>query len=161
MNALYFKKIVLLTVTPIYLWSGLALADENLWLYAQGADTRPKDTWELKLGDLSRIDKGSGNYIYNEARPEIEYGITDRLTLGAKLIIMDHHYSVDDPELNPMFETQGGDGGEFLSSSIEVGGRRCGRRATALEIEAAAIGEDVQLDVGQADGLAQRRRRHR
>ncbi len=90
-----------------------ANADENLWLYAQGADTRPKDTWELKLSDISRLDKGSGSYTYNEIRPEVEYGITDRLTLGAEIIIMDHHYSVDDPELNPMFETQGGAGGDF------------------------------------------------
>ena len=141
MNALYFRKIVLLTVTPIYLWSGLALADENLWLYAQGADTRPKDTWELKLGDLSRIDKGSGNYIYNEARPEIEYGITDRLTLGAKLIIMDHHYSVDDPELNPMFETHGGDGGEFIKT--QFGGYELALKYNILSAYKDAMGVSV------------------
>ena len=141
MNALHFKKIVLLTVSPIYLWSGLALADENLWLYAQGADTRPKNTWEFKLGDLSRIDKGSGNYLYNEVRPEIEYGVTDRLTLGAELIIMDHHYSVDDPELNPMFETQGGDGGEF--NKTQFGGYELSLKYNILSAYKDPIGVSV------------------
>jgi hypothetical protein len=107
------KKVALLTLIPSCLFSGAAVAEENLWLYAQGTDTRPKNTWELKLSDMTRLDKGSGNYMYNEIRPEIEYGITDKLTVGAEFIVMDHHYSVKDPELNPMFETQGGAGGEF------------------------------------------------
>ena len=90
-----------------------AQADENLWLYAQGTDTRPKDSWELKLSDITRLDKGSGDYMFSDIRPEVEYGITDRLTVGAEILIFDHHYSVDDPDLNPMFETQGGAGGQY------------------------------------------------
>lgn len=106
-------KSLLSALIPGCLLVGAARADENLWLYAQGADTRPKNTWELKLSDITRLDKASGQYTFNEIRPELEYGITDRLTLGAEILIFDHHYSVDDPDLNPMFETQGGAGGEY------------------------------------------------
>ncbi len=108
-----FTKIILPALIPGCLLSSAARADENLWLYAQGADTRPQNTWELKLSDISRLDKRSGDYTFNEIRPEIEYGITDRLTLGAEILIFDHHYSVEDEELQPFFDTQGGEGGEF------------------------------------------------
>ncbi len=101
------------TLLPLCLVAGTAHAEENLWLYVQGTDTRPKDSWELKLSDISRFDKGSGQYTFNDIRPEVEYGITDRLTVGAEIMIFDHHYSVDNPDLNPMFDTQGGVGGEY------------------------------------------------
>jgi opacity protein-like surface antigen len=107
------KKAALLASFPCYLLTGNALADENLWLYAQGTDTRPKNTWELKFSDMTRLDKGSGQYTYSEIRPEVEYGITDRLTVGGEFIVIDHHYSVEDPDLNPMFDTQGGKNDSF------------------------------------------------
>ena len=97
-----------------------AHAEENLWLYAQGTDTRPKGSWELKLSDISRIGKGSGNYVFNDIRPEVEYGITDKWTVGAEILIFDHHYSVDDENLNPMFETQGGAGREYAGFEIST-----------------------------------------
>ena len=109
----FFSKILLTALIPGCLLSSAARADENLWLYAQGADTRPQNTWELKLSDITRLDKRSGDYTFNEIRPEIEYGITDRLTIGAEILIFDHHYSVEDEELQPFFDTQGGEGGEF------------------------------------------------
>lgn len=95
-----------------------ARADENLWLYTKGTDTRPNDTWEFKLKDITRLGKDSGDYIFNDIRPELEYGITDRLTLGASLLIFDHHYS--DVEWAPMVDTQGGPGGSF--DKTQVGG---------------------------------------
>jgi hypothetical protein len=33
--------------------------------------------------------------------------------VGAEILIFDHKYSVDAPDLNPMFDTQGGAGGEY------------------------------------------------
>jgi opacity protein-like surface antigen len=95
------------------LFTGTIRAEENLWLYTQGTDTRPEGSWELKLGSVSRLDKGSGQYAFHDIRPEIEYGITDRWTIGAELMIFDHHYSVDDPNLVPMYDTQGGGAGEY------------------------------------------------
>lgn len=85
-------------------------ADENFWVYARSADTMPKGEWELKLSDVIRVDKDSGSYTFHDLRPEVEYGLTDRLTLSAEVLIFDHDYSVDDENLNPMFETQGGAG---------------------------------------------------
>ncbi len=92
---------------------GTVQAEENLWLYTQGTDTRPKGSWEFKLSDISRLDKRSGDYAFNDIRPEVEYGITDRWTIGAEILIFDHHYSVDDENLQPIFDGQGGAGGEY------------------------------------------------
>lgn len=89
--------------------SPLAMAEENLWVYAKGTDTRPQGSFEAKLSDTIRLDKNSGDYTFHDIRPEIEYGITDSLTIGVEAIIFDHNYKVDDPELNPMYETQDGD----------------------------------------------------
>lgn len=83
-----------------------AHAEENLWLYAKGADTRPQGSWEAKLGVISRLGKDSGDYTFYDIRPEIEYGVTDRLTIGAEIMIFSHDYSVQD-EIGPMYETQG------------------------------------------------------
>lgn len=90
-----------------------ALAEENLWMYTKGTDTRPKGSFELKLTDIWRYGKDSGQYSFHDIRPEVEYGITDKLTVGAELMIFDHDYSVDDVDLNPMYETQQTKGGRF------------------------------------------------
>ncbi len=99
---------------------GQAQAEENLWLYAKGTDTRPKGSYELKLSSITREGKNSGDYTFHDIRPEIEYGLTNSLTIGAELIIFDHDYSVDNPDLNPMFETQGGAGKTF--DKTQMGG---------------------------------------
>jgi opacity protein-like surface antigen len=88
-------------------------ADEYLWVYARGADTLPDGAFEIKASDIWRHDKDSGDYSFHDLRSEIEYGATDRLTLSAEVLVFHHDYSVDDPELNPMFETQGGAGERF------------------------------------------------
>lgn len=88
-------------------------AEENLWLYTKATDTRPKGSTELKITDIVRIGKSSGDYVFHDIRPEIEYGLTDKLTVGAELMFFSHDYSVDDPDLQPMFDTQGGSGKSF------------------------------------------------
>ncbi len=88
-------------------------AEENLWVYTKGTDTRPKGSVEIKLSDIIRIGKDSGDYRFHDIRPSIEYGVTDKLTIGAEVLFFDHSYSVDDPELNPMYETQESVGGKF------------------------------------------------
>ena len=75
-----------------------ASAEENLWIYAKGTDTRPQGSVELKLGVVSRFGKVDADYLFNDIRPEIEYGITNRLTVGAELLIFHHDYSVTNPK---------------------------------------------------------------
>lgn len=99
--------------TAILLTTAAANAEENLWIYAKGTDTRPAGSFELKLSDTIRIGKKSGDYTFHDIRPEIEYGLTNRLTIGAEIMIFDHDYEVDSPDLEPMFETQGGAGSRF------------------------------------------------
>ena len=102
----------LLVTTVLTLASTAAVrADEYLWLYTRGADTLPQGVWEAKFAMLSRLGKASGNYVFNEFRPELEYGLTDRLTLGAEISIFDHHYSK--VRWAPMIDTQGGPDGSF------------------------------------------------
>ncbi len=91
-------------------------AGEGLWIYTQGVDTRPAGTWEVKMANISRLDKDSGSYTFHDFRPEIEYGITDKLTVTFETMFFHHDYAVDSEDLNPMFETQGGEGGSFKST---------------------------------------------
>lgn len=98
------------------LFPQLSLGGENLWVYAKGTDTRPQGSYEFKLSDVIRLDKGDGDYTFQDIRPEIEYGVTDKLTIGASALIFKHDYKIDDEELQPMFDTQGGEGQRFTDT---------------------------------------------
>jgi hypothetical protein len=104
---------VMIAVFPVS-----ALADENLWIYARGADTRPGGTVELRFQDIIKRGKEGGDYVAHEFRPSIEYGISDRLTVGFELLLFYHNYSVTNPDLQPYFDTQGGAGGRFRNFSF-------------------------------------------
>jgi opacity protein-like surface antigen len=70
------------------------------------------------LSDTIREGKNSGRYRFHDIRPEIEYGITDSLTVSVEGLIFDHDYRLNDC-IGPMYETQGGsceevDGEEVL-----------------------------------------------
>jgi opacity protein-like surface antigen len=76
-----------------------AVAGENLWVYAKGTDTRPAGSYEFKITDTIRIDKNAGDhYRFHDIRPEVEYGVTDKLTIAAELMIFDHDYNVGSEE---------------------------------------------------------------
>ncbi|MFZ3230220.1 MAG: DUF6662 family protein [Pseudobdellovibrio sp.] len=57
-------------------------ADENLFGYLKGAETLPKESWEMYQFLTSRTDKGVGTYKALDSKTEIEYGVTDRFTSG-------------------------------------------------------------------------------
>jgi hypothetical protein len=111
-----FKQLGLLT--GLLMAANTATADENLWVYAKGTDTRPEGSFEFKLSDVIRIDKNEGDYVFHDIRPEIEYGITDRLTIGASLMFFDHDYEIVDEDLQPYYDTQGGEGGRFNETAF-------------------------------------------
>ncbi|MEM9595001.1 MAG: DUF6662 family protein [Acidobacteriota bacterium] len=132
-----------------------ALADESLWVYAQGTDTRPDGTWELRLANISRLDKDGQDYTFHDFRPEVEYGITDRLTLGIEAMVFHHDYSVEGEDLNPMFETQGGAGGSF--NDTQLGGVEATIKYNVLSPYKDALGLSVGFsyeyrDVYRLDG---------
>ena len=108
-----FSFFKLFGIVLCFFLSNLSVAEENLWTYTKGTDTRPEGSTEVKLMDVVRLGKDSGDYVFHDIRPEIEYGLTDRLTLGAELMIFHHDYSVEHPDLNPMYETQEANGGSF------------------------------------------------
>lgn len=88
-----------------------ATAGENLWVYAKGTDTRPEGSFEFKLADTIRLDKNAGDhYTFHDIRPEIEYGITDKLTVAVEAIIFDHDYDVGADGPGPMNEAGDGTG---------------------------------------------------
>lgn len=95
------------------IFPSLAQADENLWIYARAADTLPKGKLELKFRDTLRLDKDSGDYKFHDLRTELEYGLSSTLTASFELVGFQHDYRVEDENLQPLFETQGGEGGRF------------------------------------------------
>jgi hypothetical protein len=95
-----------------------ANAEEALWIYTRGSDTRPEGSIELKISDIIMKGKSSGKYTRQEIKPELEYGLTDRLTLGVAAIIFDHDYSVKDENLDPMYSTQGAEGGKYNHTTL-------------------------------------------
>lgn len=100
------------------LYSCASMAGENQWLYAKGTDTRPQGSFEFKLRDTIKVGKNSGDYVAHDIRSEIEYGITDSLTVSAGLMYADHNYSLNNSENDPMFSTQGGAGERFNKSQF-------------------------------------------
>jgi hypothetical protein len=94
----------------------VSLAGENAWVYVQGTDVRPKGSVEMKITDRWRIGKDHGDYSFHDIRPNIELGITNKWTVSATALFYGHNYSVEDPDLNPMFETQTAAGGRFNKS---------------------------------------------
>ncbi|MFT6077484.1 MAG: hypothetical protein ACJA02_001070 [Myxococcota bacterium] len=105
------KKTLLITASAVFLFGANAQAEENLWVYTKGSDTRPQGSFEFKLSDTIRVGKDSGDYVFHDIRPEIEYGITDSLTIGAEIMFFDHNYSINSDN-NPTKETQDANGGK-------------------------------------------------
>ncbi|MCB1627217.1 MAG: hypothetical protein KDI48_05775 [Xanthomonadales bacterium] len=128
----------LVTALPLGLIGAPALADEYLWIYTRGADTLPAGAVEAKFSDLVRDGKDSGDYRFHDLRFELEYGITSRLTVSAEVLVFHHDYSVDDPDLNPMFETQGGEGGRFKDT--QYAGFELGAKYNVLSTYKDAVG---------------------
>ncbi len=58
-----------------------AFADENLFGYVKGSETLPKGAWELYEVATLRTDKGQGEYKAWNSETEVEYGVTDSLTM--------------------------------------------------------------------------------
>ena len=120
-----------------------ASADESFWVYAKGAETLPKGELEFKLNSVSRLGKSSGSYTFHDVRPTVEYGITDRLTIEGSVLIFDHNYSVDDPDLQPMFDSQGGEGGRYRHT--QIGGYEVFAKYNVLSPYKDAVGLSIGL----------------
>ena len=131
---------VVASVLAAILFGGLynpqvSQAGENLWMYTQGTDTRPKGSTELKWGTIGRFGKYSGDYSFYDHRPEIEYGITDKLTVSGELMIFSHNYSVDNAENDPMATTQRDEnieGDECITDPEGNGGSNCRYNRTSF-----------------------------
>ena len=67
-------------------------ADEHLWGYTRTAETLPKGEWELYYSNTFKIDKNTGQYLAWEFTPEIEYGITHKLTASVEVIGFYHRF---------------------------------------------------------------------
>lgn len=91
--------------------------EENLWIYTKGTGVREKGSIEIKLENISRIGKNDGTYRFHDFRPEIEYGITDRLTFGGELMFFSHDYE-DINKWDPISETGTFDGVSFAGFEL-------------------------------------------
>jgi hypothetical protein len=102
----------------LMLISPFAQAGENLWVYARGTDTRPEGTWEAKINYIGRYDKDSGDYAFHDIRPEVEYGVTDKLTVSGALLLFHHDFSGIEAGNDPVHETQEASGGSVNDTSL-------------------------------------------
>jgi len=112
------KKISILGMFFASLFPESVLAEEVMWVYTRGTDTRPQGSVELQLSDVMMKGKSSGKYVRHEIRPGIEYGVTDRYTISARAIIFKHDYELKDENLEPMYGTQGGAGGKYNHTTL-------------------------------------------
>ncbi|MDF1825827.1 MAG: hypothetical protein P1U68_14365 [Verrucomicrobiales bacterium] len=98
--------------------------DENLWIYTKGTKVREQGSWEFKLKNVSRIGKLEGSYQFHDFRPEIEYGITDKLTFGASVFLFHHDYrNVPWGPMNERNPTPGGINGTLGNyTGTQLGG---------------------------------------
>src|SRR5262249_562611 len=62
-----------------------ARADEQLWGWVIGAETLPKNKWELYQFLTLREGKNTGSYHVLDSETEAEYGITDRFQMSLAL----------------------------------------------------------------------------
>lgn len=65
-----------------------ALADENLFGYVKGSETLPQGAYELYQFATVRSDKGAGHYRATDYKTELEYGLSNRLTVSGSLKAM-------------------------------------------------------------------------
>ena len=79
------KYLCLATVPLSLLGATSAHADESYFGYVVGADTQPKGHGEVSLAVTRRTDKDSGFYHANDVLLDVEYGVTDRFSVGIEL----------------------------------------------------------------------------
>ncbi|MEO1857631.1 MAG: DUF6662 family protein [Rubritalea sp.] len=147
----YIVKTTTLSAMAIFASLNIsANADENLWMYTKGTDTRPEGSWELKLNSISRLGKDIGDYAFHDIRPELEYGITDKLTVFGELMLFSHDYDIPEgrEELDPTV-------GQF--SKTQYGGFELGMKYNVLSPYKDPIGLSFGLafehrDVYRLDG---------
>ncbi len=108
----------LLTAFVLLAIPATARADESLWIYTKGAETLPQGKTELKASVISKRGKADSDYVFNDIRFEVEHGLTNRLTAYGELVVYNHDYLTTNPDLQPLFDTQGGPGGRFRKTSI-------------------------------------------
>lgn len=100
--------------------SQFSFAGESLWVYTQGVDTLPKGEVEFKLNTVSRVGKKSGSYRFHDIRPEIEYGVTDKLTLSAEVMYFQHSYDIPEDGPGPMSDTGKLSGGKYSGYELSA-----------------------------------------
>lgn len=61
------------------------MADEGMFGYVKGSEVMPKSAWDFEQALTYRWDKGGGHYNALDTKTEIEYGVTDRLSLSAAI----------------------------------------------------------------------------
>ncbi len=97
----------------------------------------------MKVGVVRRVGKADSEYAFNDIRLEVEHGITDRLTAYGELAIFDHDYSTTNPDLQPFYDTQGGEGSRF--NKMQIGGLEAGLKYNILSPYKDPVGLAVSL----------------
>ncbi len=73
-----------------------AHADEHLFGRTRGVETLPKGKYDFYQFTTARWGKDSGSYLGWDFNTEVEYGVSDKLTLG--LDVIQHYFDVEGNE---------------------------------------------------------------
>lgn len=141
--------ISLIASAAIFANPQISQAEENLWVFVTGTDTRPQGSWEIKLRDVMMKGKSSGKYVRHEISPSVEYGVTNRLTVGVTALIFKHKYELKDSNVQPMYDTQGGEGGKYNHTTL--GGYRLMAKYNILSPYKDSIGVSVGVNFDQRE----------
>ncbi len=91
------KLRIALVATALFC-NSIAHADEQLFGFVRGAETLPKNRFEIYQFTTFRTGKDRGTYYGTDFESEIEYGVTDQLQMSAS-VVNHYFYNCDVPEL--------------------------------------------------------------
>ena len=98
-TAMRYCRVIAIVAAVLAWTSSVSRADEQLFGFVRGAETLPKNHFELYQFITLRTGKQSGTYYGTDFDTEIEYGFTDRLQ--ASLSVVNHYFYNDNvPDLD-------------------------------------------------------------
>jgi Family of unknown function (DUF6662) len=91
-------KRTIAVIAAALLCSSIARGDEQLFGFVRGAETLPKNRFEIYQFATLRTGKDQGTYNGADFESEIEYGVTDQLQMSAS-VINHYFYNQNVPDL--------------------------------------------------------------
>jgi hypothetical protein len=113
-------------------FTGAAVAGESPFGWIYTADVHPKGTWEYEHKSFLQQGQSQGQYSYLQNKEEIEYGLTDKLQIGAYF-----NWSYANSYRNGIDGLTSGPGvNQYLAATFDPYSRYRGTRFDSVSFEA-------------------------